>query len=482
MSEGSDDPNDSQYQPQASPDPNPSSSPFAPQPSTTPIATSSTQGTPPAPTSSDPTQPPADFARMVRVAIAGRLGGLTSSKFLSIPAATLDALINKIWQDPTVQQYYNSNHQLLNDPQLAATFEGQMAVLINQTIGGQGNDPTVTIDYSNMLTAAGVQLTTAEQQALATAQSASNAAVPRPFNENVVSGYSFNPNQMIRGYPQLGTDYGTTAGERIVSPFAGTVKVETGVGGYGNYVTVTLDNGWVIGFGHVAQGFANGQRVNPGDLIAIAGANIGDSTGSVTIVTVQNAQGKYVDPKELLDPIFSGTTFTQLGFQRAAGQGYPSVNKALDQEYPGIKSEWTSLFGTPPSPEDVLNVVAHGDSPKQWSDYMMSLPSRLPGLTMGTYTGIRSLADARSNSLFGFDATDGIVQELNAQGFTDANGVKLWYDQNSPPDGASDEFKSAAKASSQVTTNVLNDPGIDPRHISNVIQRAHQQHEGLTQS
>src|SRR5213083_2214345 len=155
-----------------------------------------------------------------------------------------------------------------------------------------------------MLQAAGVALSASEQAALAGATQAVNAPVPKPFGTNRVSGYDYGQPMPAGGWTgtgqsfgwdkHYGVDYGTRAGDRIVSPFAGTATVQTGVSGYGNYVTITLDNGWKIGFGHVAEGTVqNGQRVNPGDLVAIAGKDVGSAKGSVTIVTWQDPQGRY---------------------------------------------------------------------------------------------------------------------------------------------------------------------------------------------
>src|SRR5258708_37897026 len=110
-----------------------------------------------------------------------------------------------------------------------------------------------------------------------------------------------NPGQSFGWQTHNGIDYGTRVGERIVAPVAGTVKVDPHVPGYGNYVTITLDDGRTLGFGHVQQGeVTNGQRVNPGDLVALAGANVGSAQGSVTIVTWQDAQGKYMSPHDIL--------------------------------------------------------------------------------------------------------------------------------------------------------------------------------------
>lgn len=423
--------------------------------------------------STDSAQPPASFVRAVNNALQFRLG---PTKYGLIPAADKQALIDKIWTDPNIQQYWNAHSTQLSDSNVAGT----LGVQINAVMNGQGNDPTTVVDYTNMLQAAGVPLTTSEQAALSGATQTVNAPVPKPFGNNVVSGYDFgapmpaggwsskNPGQSFGWNTHMGVDYGTRAGDRIVSPFAGTVAVQTGVPGYGNYVTVTLDNGWKMGFGHVANGTVqNGERVNPGDLIAIAGANVGSAQGSVTIVTWQDPTGKYVNPHEVLDPIFSGTTFSAIGAQGAAGTGMPTVNKVLDAEYPSIKSDWQTYFGSPPSPEDVYNVLNHGASPAEWSDYIRSLPSHIDGLNQGQYYDMRTMADKVSTTVLGHPATDSIVSELSQQGLTSQQAVTNWYNEHGVTGIPDETYQKIYKDAVQPTmSNIFNEPaGADPRDI-----------------
>lgn len=115
-----------------------------------------------------------------------------------------------------------------------------------------------------------------------------------------------------------GVDYGTTAGSAIIAPFGGTVKFETGLAGYGNRITLTLANGFKFIFGHVAQG-VNG-KVTAGMRIGTAGANIGSSKGSVTLVEVHNPEGVPVNPHTYLDPIFRGGATVLSLFGAAAAQ------------------------------------------------------------------------------------------------------------------------------------------------------------------
>lgn len=464
----------------ASPSPTPVPSPEGSNPLSPSAATSAIQvgsATAPAPVNQVLATPPAAFVAAVNNALNYRLG---LAKTGLIPTADRTALVEKLWQDPTLSQYFTANQGNLKDP----TIAGTLGIQIQNVMLGQGNDPTVAVDYTNMLQAAGVQLTTAEQASLAGATQAVNAPVPRPFDTSVVSGYDFGQTmpatvggKVVNPF-QAGTDYGTPAGSRIVSPFAGTVTVLAGAaaGDWGNLVSVTLDNGWKMSFGHVASGqAANGARVNPGDLIAISGANVGDSTGAVTEVMWQDPSGKYVNPHTVLDPIFAGTTFTNIGAAGAAGTGSPTVNKTLDAEYPSIKADWTTYFGSPPSPEDVYNVLSHGTSPAEWTDFIRSMPSHIDGMAMGQAYDLRQTADQVSTKVLGHPSTDGIVKELFDGQLSTPQAVTNWYNEHGTTGIDPSTYSAIVKAQTPIMTNIFNDPGADPRIIKSIYDTQTQQ-------
>jgi len=468
MSSNPPDPVDQANQ-QAAATPSPEN-PFSPAPSTSPVAVAS-PAAPTSPTTTISTAPPADFVSFAGAILAGRIGAY---RYPLLAAADKNALIEKMWIDSSIQgdySIYKSNPAAL----------GALTTQIETVLMGQGDDPTVVNDYVALKQQVGEGLTVQEQAALAGATQATNAPVPRPFGSNTVSGYDFGapmpaggwsskaPGQSFGWSTHNGVDYGTQAGSRIVSPFAGVATVETGVAGYGNYVTVTLDNGWKMGFGHVASGqVANGARVNPGDLIAIAGANVGSAQGSVTIVTWQNPQGQYINPHDVLDPIFSGTTFAGIGASAAAGTGQPTVNKVLDTEYPTIKSDWQTYFGSPPSPEDVYNVIQHGTSPAQWTDYIRSLPGHIDGMTTGQAYDVRQNADAVSTKVLGHPSTDGIVQELFQQQLTTPQAITNWYNEHGNTGIDPPTYNAIYTATQPAMTNIFNDTGADPRVIKSI--------------
>lgn len=118
-----------------------------------------------------------------------------------------------------------------------------------------------------------------------------------------------DPNSISGGYGPVhyGADYGTAPGQPIFAPNDGTVQVDTDIAGYGNRIKVLFDDGTAVAFGHVAGAtVTNGERVNSGQQIGITGQNVGNSIGSVTLVEWLDQNGHYLNPHELLDPIFSG--------------------------------------------------------------------------------------------------------------------------------------------------------------------------------
>jgi hypothetical protein len=426
--------------------------------------------------------PPQEFINLASSILASRMG---VQPYL-IPTAQLNALILKIWQSPAVQ--YNWQQYRAN-PQDWAAAVGQQ---VSNEILNPSDDPSITVDYTNLKLAAGRGLSLTEQNALAQINQAQGALVPRPFDTDLVSGYDYGQPMPRGGWTgtgqsfgwdkHYGVDYGTPAGSRIVAPFAGTIEVKTGVEGYGNLVLLHLDDGWTMSFGHVAQGFGNGTRVNPGDLIALSGKNVGSAKGSVTIVTWQDPQGNYQNPHHVLDPIFGGVTFGQFRDipNSYAGTGMPSVNTLLDAKYPSIKSDWVQYFGSPPSPQDVYNVLQHGEDPAQWTDYIRSLPSHIAGMTTGGAYDLRTLADQISTKTYGHLSTDGIVAELHSHGYTRPSEVEYFYDMMPGKDLDKTTYNGLFHANTQYTFNIHNEKGADPRVIATQAQQLGNPEVGFT--
>jgi hypothetical protein len=417
-----------------------------------------------------------------KIAVA-KMQNMAGTRGYLLDTSALTAIADKLWQSVSLQQLYAGYVTTPNQYAVALDAAIMNTVLnpaLDPTI-----DPTIMPDYANSMQTAGLDLTPAMLQALSNSTMAANATVPRPFDTSTVSGYDYGqalPADLAAStglkYHE-GIDYGTPNGSRITSPFAGTVSVmaadDPQAKWYGQKVTVTLDNGWKISFGHVGSySVQNGARVNPGDLLALSGQNQGDSTGAVTLVEWQDPSGKFMNPHDVLDPIFTGSTFQNLGVPGAAGTGMPSVNTILDREYPSVKTDWTALFGTPPSPEDVYNVTQHGSSPTEWRDYMRSLPGHIDGMTVGQISDLRGTVDSVSQTALGHAGTDGIVKELHDQGMTGQKQVQLWYNEHSANELDSATYNAIYKANSPTMVNVLNENGFDPRIAQQQAQQVKQ--------
>lgn len=416
---------------------------------------------------------PDTFVRLAQARLTAQIG----AQAYLIPTNQMNALIAKIWESPAIQYDYN---QSLIDK---STWLPALAQQVSQEIFAPSTgDNSLTVDYVNLKLASGRGLSLAEQTALSNVTQAQGARVPAPFGTQTVSGYDFgapmpkggwNGTGQSFGWPtHMGVDYGTPADSRIVAPFAGTIEVKTGIEGYGNQVLLHLDNGWTLAFGHIEQGFGNGTRVNPGDLIATSGQNVGSARGAVTLVTWQDPSGKFENPHDVLDPIFKGVSFSMLKdasgnpLTSLAGTGMPSVDQALDSEYPSVRQEWTKYFGSPPSPNDVYNVVQHGVSPGQWADYIRSLPSHIPGMPAGNAYDMRQIVDGISTQMYGHLSTDGIVAELHGKGITAPGQIQLYYDAMPGKDLDQRTYNEIFHANTAVTYNIFNDKGADPRIIS----------------
>src|SRR5262249_58146512 len=113
-------------------------------------------------------------------------------------------------------------------------------------------------------------------------------------------------------------------GTPLYSPFAGVVTAEWS-GGYGNLVTVHLDNGYEFRMGHL-EGFAvsSGQRVNPGDLLGLSGST-GNSTGPHVHVEWRDPGGQAVCPSMGLQPLFKGASFQNLDVLPRVGEAAPTA-------------------------------------------------------------------------------------------------------------------------------------------------------------
>jgi murein DD-endopeptidase MepM/ murein hydrolase activator NlpD len=110
---------------------------------------------------------------------------------------------------------------------------------------------------------------------------------------------NYNPSMYSSGY-HTGIDIGAPSGTRLYSPFRGTVVQAGWNGGYGNSVTIKLDDGKVLILGHLSSvAVRPGQRVEPGVFLGLSGST-GYSTGPHVHVEMRDQSGKIINPRNYL--------------------------------------------------------------------------------------------------------------------------------------------------------------------------------------
>ncbi|MCX2726001.1 M23 family metallopeptidase [Thermomicrobium sp. 4228-Ro] len=110
---------------------------------------------------------------------------------------------------------------------------------------------------------------------------------------------NYNPSMYSSGY-HTGIDIGAPSGTRLYSPFRGTVVQAGWNGGYGNSVTIKLDDGKVLILGHLSSvAVRPGQRVDAGAFLGLSGST-GYSTGPHVHVEMRDQSGKIIDPRNYL--------------------------------------------------------------------------------------------------------------------------------------------------------------------------------------
>jgi murein DD-endopeptidase MepM/ murein hydrolase activator NlpD len=110
---------------------------------------------------------------------------------------------------------------------------------------------------------------------------------------------NYNPRLYRSGY-HTGIDIGVPTGTRLYSPFRGTVVQAGWNGGYGNSVTIRLDDGKILILGHLSSvAVRPGQRVDVGSFLGLSG-NTGHSTGPHVHIEMRDQSGKIINPRNYL--------------------------------------------------------------------------------------------------------------------------------------------------------------------------------------
>lgn len=125
---------------------------------------------------------------------------------------------------------------------------------------------------------------------LASLDATAPADAHRPTDGSVTS--SFGPRW---GATHNGTDYGAPIGTPLYAAKAGTVVAAGPVAGYGLWIRIQTDDGYLLEYGHNNSNYVTvGQRVSAGQVIGEVG-NRGDSTGPHLHLGVQNPAGQWID-------------------------------------------------------------------------------------------------------------------------------------------------------------------------------------------
>lgn len=149
----------------------------------------------------------------------------------------------------------------------------------------------------------------------------------------------------------------------------------------------------------------------------------------------------------------------------------PSINYSptyqvdqLAKQYPGLESEFTSMFGRKPTAAEFSAMLAGGTERTQVQDFLRGLPSHIGGMNMGQYHDLRTSADAISDEMFGHKATDGIVRDLFNQGKMSKTAIKFFYTQLDIA-GKMDPktYNSIYAANQPHMSAIYNERGFDPR-------------------
>ena len=386
----------------------------------------------------------------------------------------VDSLVNTLWQSRRLRDMFG-----LEEGQ-APGFEDVTVTPaeLRNTIRKELFDPAESTSSAALQTGIsmrqlqGLPLTSAQERYAGSA----GGRVPSPFNMSDVTGYGYGYGDPDPDFPSgvhEGIDYDMNEATPLYSPFSGVVTAEWS-GGYGNLVTVHLDNGYEFRMGHLS-GFAvaSGQRVNPGDLLGLSGST-GNSSGPHVHVEWRDPGGQAVDPGTVLNPIFKGTSFRNLNVSPGVSE---ATTSALYSKYPEAVSAFERYKGRRPAAQELMPLI--GMTPDQLAEYFRRQASHIPGLTYGAYGDLKKTADSVSQDLFGHGVTDGMVKELSDQGKTSEKAIKFWLEQMDIA-GKMDpkQYQTLYRLNLPHYQAIYNQTGADPRALHHQFQQA--QAQGIT--
>jgi murein DD-endopeptidase MepM/ murein hydrolase activator NlpD len=323
----------------------------------------------------------------------------------------------------------------------------------------------------------------------------STARVQNPFPAQFFNNPSYNGNNYGDPKPadtywggwqwHQGQDYGVPEGTALSFPFAGKVtKVGYDPNGYGSYVTVTFgDQGLQMTYAHLSYvQVKEGQSINPGDQVAQsggAGPGSGISTGAHLLVVMQDAHGNPIDPRPLLQSIYSGSTLGQLqklgvgstGATGATGSYVTPDGHVIwpgtpdDAYYSMVATVYEHYYGTKPPFSMVMAMRQAGiQNTDQMAAVAANWPSDIPGINFGQRENIYNTANGISIKNWGRPVPDALVKQLAGAGHTTNDDIKEWFDTHVPTDLPAAEYQQIYDATNPMFQKTYNQ-GPSPEYI-----------------
>lgn len=252
-----------------------------------------------------------------------------------------------------------------------------------------------------------------------------------------------------------GQDYGMPQGTALSFPFAGkVVRVGYDPSGYGNYVTVEFGNqGMTLTYAHLQYvQVKQGQTITPGQQVGLSGST-GISTGPHLLVVEQNARGQPIDPRPLIQAMFSGATLASLetagvaqtGTLAPAGttQGYivtPDGVTLYDGTpdygyYNMVNTAYEQRYGTQAPYSLVMAIKATGvQNTSQMAAVAANWPSDIIGMTFGQRDAVYNTANGIAMKNWNRPIPDSLVKRLAQAGLTTPDDIRTWFDGHLPTD------------------------------------------------
>ena len=156
-----------------------------------------------------------------------------------------------------------------------------------------------TVEIASAIEVAKVELTkkVEEQQKIKSATLDGVYFEVKPVSGVITS--RFGANESIRDHTHKGIDIGAPNGTSIKAAADGTVTYSGWMGGYGNLIIITHENGIQTYYGHCSKFYASkGEEVEAGDVIAAVGST-GYSTGNHLHFEIRK-NGSQINPQRYL--------------------------------------------------------------------------------------------------------------------------------------------------------------------------------------